>query len=69
MNGESGDPEQRFVDPHELGVEVPVLVCDDDSARQSQIAVEPRVPDTAPVCFDAYLEIAGLSTLRYRSDL
>lgn len=69
MNGESWNPEQRLVDPHKLSVEVPVLVCNDNSACQSQIAVEPRVPDAAAIGLDAHLEIASLSTLRYRPDL
>lgn len=69
MNGESRDPKQRLVDPHKLSVEVPGLVCDDNSARQSQIAVKPRVPDAAAIGLDAHLEISGLRTLRYRPDL
>ena len=69
MNGKRRDAEQRLVDLDEFGVEVAILVCDDDATGEPQVTVEPRVPDTTAVKLDSYLKVAQFRLLRHGPDL
>ena len=69
MNCKSGDVEDRLVDLDKPRVELAILIRDDDPTGNAKVAVEPGVPDTATVCFDAHLEVARLGTLRDRPHL
>ena len=63
MNGERGDTEERTVNLDELGGEASVLVHNNDASGKRQVTIEPRVPDSASIGLDAYLEVAELGLL------
>ena len=50
-----GYPANRLVDPDQLLLDISVLVLDHQSSCHTEIAVEPRVPHAAAVCFAANL--------------
>lgn len=69
MDGEGGDPEYRAVYLDQLCIEPAVLVGDDYTSSQRQVAIQPRVPDAAAVRLHADLKVAGLGALGNRSHL
>lgn len=69
MNSEGGDAQEGSVYAHKLRREVAVLIGDDNSSGQGEVAVEPGVPDTATVGLNANLEISDLVLLGHRPDL
>lgn len=63
VNGKGGDAKDGLVDLDKFGVEAAVLIRNDDSASNGEVAVKPGVPDTASVGFDANLEVSLLRAL------
>jgi hypothetical protein len=57
VDGQCGNAQERLVDLDQLLHKV-VAVADKHAAGQTQVAVEPRVPDAATICLDANLEEA-----------
>ena len=68
MDGQGGDSKQGSVDLDESGCECPILASSDDPSRETQISVQPRMPDTSSVGLHPDLEISFLGPLRDRSD-
>lgn len=62
MDGERGDAQQRLVHLDELLDDV-VALAHHDAAGETQVAVEPRVPDAAAVRLDADLQVPDVALL------
>ena len=69
VDSKGRDAKERLVDPDKLRVELAILVRDDDPARETEVAVEPSVPEASAVRLDTYLEVTKLRPLRDGSDL
>lgn len=69
MNSEGGDAQKGAVNAHKLRREVAVLIGDDDTSGQGEVAVKPGVPDTTTVGLNANLEISELVLLGHGPDL
>lgn len=62
MDSQRRDTNQRLIDLDELLNKVAVLT-DEKTASETEIPVEPRVPDTASICLDTDLQEADLLPL------
>lgn len=65
MDRECRDPQNGFVDLDELLSDGAVCLFDHYSTSDTQIAVEPCMPQPTTVCLDANLQIAFILLLRY----
>ena len=58
MDAQRGHAQEGSLDVNEPPLKAAPRLCDNEHARQRQIAVKPRVPQPAAVAFNAQLHVA-----------
>lgn len=69
MNRECRNAKNGTINFDEFRLEFAILFSDDDSSSNAKISIEPRVPYSASVCFDANKKIRRFRAFGNRTNL